>query len=110
MTEREPVPLRDALAGVGRELGMPSPAQLSALLDAWPEVVGTDLARHTSVRSVRDGVLVVATAEPAVAAQFRYLETDVCAAARRLVGPGVVRSVRVVVTGRARPSEPGRFW
>jgi predicted nucleic acid-binding Zn ribbon protein len=93
----EPVPLRDALAGVGRELGIPNPEQLSTLLDAWPELVGSTLADHCQVRSLRDGVLVVAVDSPAVATQVRYLEATVREAADRLAGAGVFRRLQVVV-------------
>jgi hypothetical protein len=93
----EPVPLRDALAGVSRELGLPDPQQLTTLLDAWPDLVGTTLAGHVHVRSLRDGVLVVAVDSPAVATQVRYLEGTVREAADRLVGAGVLRRLQVVV-------------
>jgi predicted nucleic acid-binding Zn ribbon protein len=93
----EPVPLRDSLAGVGRELGLPDPERLTALLDAWPDVIGRTLAPHAHVRSLRDGVLLVAVDEPAFATEVRYRESHVCEKAKRLVGAGVVRSLRVVV-------------
>jgi predicted nucleic acid-binding Zn ribbon protein len=99
----DPVPLRDSLAGVGRDLGMPDPGRLTTLLDAWPEVVGETLAPHAHVRSLRDGVLLVAVDEPAVATQVKYLESHVCEAAAKLVGAGVVRSVRVVVQAPRKP-------
>jgi predicted nucleic acid-binding Zn ribbon protein len=93
----EPVSLREALAGVGQELGIPNPAQLSALLDAWPALVGETLAGHCQVRSLRDGVLVVSVDSPAVATQVRYLEAAVREAADRLAGAGVFRRLQVVV-------------
>jgi predicted nucleic acid-binding Zn ribbon protein len=100
---RDPVPLRDALAGVGRDLGLPDPDHLTALLDAWPGIVGDTLARHATVRSLRDGVLVVAVDSPAVATQVKYLESEVRAAAAKHGGPGVVRRLNVVVQ---TPREP----
>jgi predicted nucleic acid-binding Zn ribbon protein len=95
--------LRDALAGVGRDLGLPDPDELTTLLDAWPQIVGDGLARHATVRSLRDGVLLVAVDEPAVATQVRFLESDVRAAATELVGRGVVRRLQVVVQGARGP-------
>jgi len=93
----EPVVLGDALAALGRELGVPSPATLRALADVWPDVVGGALARHSRVRSVRDGECVVEVDGPAWATQLRYLENDLVERAARACGPGVVSSVRVVV-------------
>jgi Dna[CI] antecedent, DciA len=82
----EPVPLRDALAGVGRELGIPDPDRLTMLLEAWPEIIGTALATHAHVRALRDGVLVVGVDAPAYATEIRYLEQHVRAAYAGLRG------------------------
>jgi predicted nucleic acid-binding Zn ribbon protein len=76
---------------------MPDPTELTAVLDAWPEIVGMDLAHHAHVRSLRDGVLLVAVDEPAFATQLRYLETAVRDGAARVVGRPVIRALRVVV-------------
>ena len=100
----EPVPLRDALAGVGRQLGLPDPDRLTTLLDAWPDIIGEALAPHAHVRSLRDGVLAVSVDAPAFATQVRYLEAHVRDAATRLVGAGIVRSLRVTVQP---PRNPG---
>jgi predicted nucleic acid-binding Zn ribbon protein len=95
----DPQSLRDALAGVGRDLGLPDPERLTALLDAWPDIVGQALAPHAHVRSLRDGVLLVTVDAPAFATEVKYLEAHVRDAAKALVGAGVVRSLRVVVQG-----------
>jgi predicted nucleic acid-binding Zn ribbon protein len=94
---RDPLPLRDALAAAGRDLGLPDPDRLTRLLDAWPQLIGEAIAPHAHVRSLRDGVLLVAVDAPAFATQVRYLEAHVREAASKLVGPGVVRSLRVIV-------------
>jgi predicted nucleic acid-binding Zn ribbon protein len=99
----EPVSLSESLAGVGRNLGLPDPTELTAVLDAWPHLVGADLARHAHVRSLRDGVLLVAVDEPAFATQLRYLESAVRDGATAVVGRPVIRSLRVVVNGPGKP-------
>jgi predicted nucleic acid-binding Zn ribbon protein len=99
----DPVSLSESLAGVGRDLGMPDPTELTAVLDAWPELVGIDVARHAHIRSLRDGVLLVAVDEPAFATQLRYLETEVREGAERVVGRPVIRSLRVVVKAPGKP-------
>jgi predicted nucleic acid-binding Zn ribbon protein len=93
------VSLRESLADVGASLGMPDPDRLTALLDAWPDIVGTTIATHAHVRSLRDGVLLVAVDQPAFATQVRYLEAQVRDHATHLVGAGVVRQMRVIVQG-----------
>jgi predicted nucleic acid-binding Zn ribbon protein len=99
----EPVSLSESLAGVGRDLGLPDPSDLTAVLDAWPELVGTEMARRAQVRSLRDGVLLIAVDEPAFATQLRYLEHAVCEGTTRVVGRPVVRSLRVVVQAPGKP-------
>jgi predicted nucleic acid-binding Zn ribbon protein len=93
------VPLRDALADVAEGLGMPAPAAIGALIEAWPEIVGTALAAHVHVRSVRDGVCTIEVDGPVWATQVRYLGDDLLARVRERLGPGHVTSVRVVVAG-----------
>jgi len=93
----EPVPLSDALAKVGAELGLP-PGDAHGTLDTrWREVMGDDVAAHTHLVSVRDGTLTVAVDDPMWATQLRYLEPAVVARATALLGPGVVTRLRVRV-------------
>jgi predicted nucleic acid-binding Zn ribbon protein len=93
----EPVPLADALAKVGAELGLPEGDAHGALDARWSEVLGVDVAAHARLVSVRDGVLTVAVDDPIWATQLRYLETAVVTRATAVVGPGVVASLRVRV-------------
>jgi predicted nucleic acid-binding Zn ribbon protein len=98
MTRRDdPVPLRDAVAEVGRELGMPSPDAIATVSAAWPKIVGPALAQHTRVRSIRDGQCTVAVDGPAWATQLRYLANDVIAHANEACGAVVVTAMSVVV-------------
>jgi predicted nucleic acid-binding Zn ribbon protein len=102
---REPVQLRDAVAAVGRELGIPAADAFAALTNAWPEVVGAALVAHAEVRSIRDGVCTIAVDGPGWATQLRYAEQQLVERAGRCCGPGVVTSIRVVVTGPDSPAQ-----
>ncbi len=93
----EPRRLRDALAELTADLGLPEPDAFRALATNWQEVVGADLAPHCRLQSVRDGVLRVRVDSAPRATQLRYLETEVVDRASALVGPGVVRAVQVRV-------------
>ena len=99
MGSDEPVPLRDAVAAVGRELGLPAPDQVVTLSEAWPEIAGERFAAHAAVRSVRDGVCTVEVDGPGWATQLRYAEQQLLERAVRHCGPGVVTSIRTVVRG-----------
>jgi predicted nucleic acid-binding Zn ribbon protein len=99
VSTHDPVPLADALAAVGEELGLPSGDAFATLVARWDEVVGSDVAAHAHLESVRDGVATVAVDDPLWASQLRYLETAMVDRAATVVGADVVRAVRV----RVRP-------
>jgi len=93
----EPVPLSDALAKLGAELGL-APGDAHGTLDRrWGEVMGADVAVHTRLVSVREGTLTVAVDDPIWATQLRYLEPAVVTRATALLGPGVVTRLKVRV-------------
>jgi predicted nucleic acid-binding Zn ribbon protein len=99
MTRRDdPVPLRDAVAEVGRELGMPALDAVATLETAWTEIVGDALARHVHVRSIRNGECTIAADGPAWASQLRYLANSIVERANERCGAGVVTSVKVVIS------------
>jgi predicted nucleic acid-binding Zn ribbon protein len=70
---------------------------LTRVVALWRDVVGSVVAEHAQVRSVRDGVCIVTVDAPVWATQLRYLEQGVIERANALLGPGVVSSVKVVV-------------
>jgi predicted nucleic acid-binding Zn ribbon protein len=93
----DPMPLADALAKIGAELGLGPGDAYGALRSRWDEVMGADVAAHAQLVSVRDGVLTVGVTDPIWATQLRYLEPAIVARAGAIVGPDVVRRVRVRV-------------
>jgi predicted nucleic acid-binding Zn ribbon protein len=96
---KDPVPLRDAVAAVGRQLGMPPVDVVSTLEQQWIDIVGATIAEHAQVRSVRDGECTIAVDGPAWATQIRYASSDLVARVNERCGEGSVTSIRVVVTG-----------
>ena len=98
----EPARLRDALAAVGAELGLPRAGVVEALRAAWLDVVGADMAAHASVTALREGVLTVVVDAAPWATQLRYREAELVQWANQVTGPAApVASVRLRV-------EPGR--
>ena len=98
----EPVPLRDAIAAVGRELGLASPEVIETLVAHWLDIVGPAVAEHAQVRSVRDGECTIVVDGPAWATQLRYASGDLIARVNDRCGRGSVASIRVVVSGPAK--------
>ena len=75
----EPVPLADALAKVGAELGLP-PGNVHGTLEArWGEVMGADVAPHARLVSVRDGTLTYIddAGQPLAVTQLALLATNI---------------------------------
>jgi predicted nucleic acid-binding Zn ribbon protein len=93
----EPRPLRDALADVSADLGLPDPDAFGTLVDHWQDLVGDDLAAHSRPGSLHDGVLRVTVDTAPRATQLRYLETRVVEQASQLVGTDLVRAMHVRV-------------
>jgi predicted nucleic acid-binding Zn ribbon protein len=95
----DPVPLRDAIAAVGRELGLPPADVVTTLVEQWEDIVGPAIAAHAEVRSVRDGECTIAVDGPAWATQLRYGSAALLERVNERCGDGAVTSVRVVVSG-----------
>ena len=99
MTRRdEPVPLGEAIAIVGRQLGLPAQDVVATLTAHWADIVGPAIAQHAQVRSVRDGECTIAVDGPAWATQLRYGSSDLVARVNEQCGEGSVTSIRVVVS------------
>jgi predicted nucleic acid-binding Zn ribbon protein len=93
----EPRPLRESLAEVSADLGLPEPDAIAVLIAEWQNLVGADIAPHCRLTSLRDGVLRVTVDTAPHGTQLRYLEGELIARAAALLGPGVVRELRVRV-------------
>ena len=105
MTRRdEPIPLRDAIAIVGRELGIPSPDLVETLVASWVDIVGPAIAAHAHVRSVLNGECTIVVDGPAWATQLRYGSSDLVERVNERCGGGAVTSVKVVVAGPRKTS------
>jgi predicted nucleic acid-binding Zn ribbon protein len=94
---RDPIPLRDAVNAVGRELGLPPSDALGQVSAAWTTVAGTTLAAHSRVRSLRDGEAVIEVENPAWATQIRYLAKDLVEGLDEALGGRVITALQVVV-------------
>jgi predicted nucleic acid-binding Zn ribbon protein len=93
----EPRRLRDSLAEVSADLGLPEPDALALLIEEWERLVGPDVAPHCRLTSLRDGVLRVTVDTAPRGTQLRYLEGELVERASSLLGPDVVRELRVRV-------------
>jgi predicted nucleic acid-binding Zn ribbon protein len=95
----DPVSMREAIAAVGRDLGLAAPDVLATITARWADIVGPAVAAHAQVRSVRDGECTIVVDGPAFATQLRYGSSDLVARVNDRCGEGSVTSIKVVVSG-----------
>jgi predicted nucleic acid-binding Zn ribbon protein len=99
-------PLGSVLREVLGEAALRGGVALGRLVRRWEAVVGPDLARRTTPRGLRDGVLVVASASQPWAVQVRFLAAEIVRAANAELGSEATREVRVVVDPEAWKALP----
>lgn len=95
--EADPVPVGEALAVVGGDLGLGDPATLAVIAAHWTDVVGEAVAGHARLRTLRGGVLTIAVDAPPWATELRYLAGEVRDRISALVASDAVQEVRIVV-------------
>lgn len=101
---RDPVSAGDALADLLAERGWEEQSAVAAVVGRWPELVGAELAGHVVPESFDpgEGLLVLRADSTTWASAVRAQLGALIERVREDVGPGVVRSVRVL--GPAAPS------
>jgi predicted nucleic acid-binding Zn ribbon protein len=77
--------------------GMP----VAELASKWPEIVGERLAAETDPVSLEDGLLTVGATNGPWGAQARFLQEQIRGNADQALGPGKVRSIRIIVRNRS---------
>lgn len=91
--------LEQSLSRLQRNLGFARPDTVRILEAAWSQLVGARLASACRLDSIRDGRLVVAVDDPAVAEHLRWQGADLMAAANDLCGCDAIEAVEF----RVRP-------
>jgi predicted nucleic acid-binding Zn ribbon protein len=100
----DPQPLNAAVDGLLSARGWQERAAVGGVFGKWPEIVGPQLAAHTTPDSFDDGELVVDADSPAWATQVRLLTPQLLKRLAEELGPGTVSKVRV----RGNPSPRGK--
>ena len=93
--QRQPLHLGDSLAGLQRLIGTARPDNLAVLEAHWSQVIGSRLATHCELHSLRHGCLVISTSDGGVAEQLRYMERDLRSAANAVLGGEEITAVEV---------------
>ncbi len=103
----DPQPLTSAIDGLLNQHGWQQRAAMGSVFGRWAEIVGPDLAAHTSPESFTDGELAVTADSTAWATQVRLLAAVLVKRLNDEVGDGSVR--RVKVRGPAPPRQRGAW-
>lgn len=101
----DPQPLTGAIDGLLEGRGWQQRAAMGSVFGRWAEIVGHDLAAHTSPDSFADGELAVLADSTAWATQVRLLAPVLVRRLNEELGDGSVR--RVKVRGPAGPRQRG---
>jgi predicted nucleic acid-binding Zn ribbon protein len=103
----DPQRLAGAIDGLLDTRGWQQQAAMGSVFGRWAEIVGHDLAAHTSPDSFADGELAVTADSTAWATQVRLLASVLVARLNAELGQGTVR--RVKVRGPAPPRQRGAW-
>ncbi len=92
--------LSDSIDGVVRALRGPDVRAAAGMFAGWESAVGPQVAAHARPVVLDQGRLVVEVDEPGWATQLRFLESDLMAKLRPIVGAQPLTSIEVRVVAR----------
>jgi predicted nucleic acid-binding Zn ribbon protein len=103
----DPQPLARAIDGLLTAEGWTLAAATGSVFGRWAQIVGADLAAHTSPQSLTDGELTVSADSTAWATQVRLLAAQLVRRLNSELGDGTVLRVKVTgpVTSARKPGE-----
>jgi predicted nucleic acid-binding Zn ribbon protein len=105
--QNDPQPLAATISGLLDAEGWTLAAATGSVFGRWAQIVGSDLAAHTTPQTLNDGELTVAADSTAWATQLRLLAAQLVKRLNAELGDGTVLRVRVVgpVTGTRQPGQ-----
>jgi predicted nucleic acid-binding Zn ribbon protein len=103
----DPQPLSAAIGGLLEAEGWALAAATGSVFGRWAQIVGADLAAHTTPEALTDGELTVTADSTAWATQVRLLAAQLVRRLNAELGDGTVLRVRVrgPVTSTRKPGE-----
>ncbi len=93
----EPRSLRAGLDAVLRRLGSAPVSSVTELIEAWPRLVGVEVAARSRPLRLAASTLVVEVEEPALVSHLTWQETALCREIRSLLESDEPTSLDVVV-------------
>ncbi|MEW9533700.1 DUF721 domain-containing protein [Microbispora sp. NPDC049125] len=103
----DPLPFGKAIRDLLADRGWEQPVAVGGVFGRWHEIVGPDLAAHTTPESFEDGEVTVAAASTAWATQVRLLASTLVRRLNEELGDGTVTRVKVRGPGAGPRLEGG---
>ncbi|MFN2555564.1 MAG: DUF721 domain-containing protein [Nitriliruptorales bacterium] len=103
---RAPSQVGHVLQGLVERRGWTERLRGAVLFSHWRELVGPELSRRCQPVRLVGGLLVIRAESTVWAAEVAYLVDEIASRAADLMGPGLVRDIRVVV-GPSTATTPG---
>jgi predicted nucleic acid-binding Zn ribbon protein len=104
----DPARLSAAIDGLIADTGWELAVATGSVFGRWAQIVGRDLAGHTTPDRLADGELTVMADSTAWATQLRLLAADLVRKLNAELGDGAVRRVKVLGPGAER-RRPGQW-
>jgi len=104
----DPQPLTTAVDGLLAARGWHQRAAVGGIFGKWPEIVGPQLAAHTTPDSFEDGELTVSADSDAWSAQLRLLTPQLLARLAEELGESTVTRITVRGPSHHRPRRGSR--
>jgi predicted nucleic acid-binding Zn ribbon protein len=104
----DPAPLQAAIGGLIDESGWELDLATGSVFGRWAQIVGPDLAAHTTPQTLADGELIVNADSTAWATQVRLLAAQLVRRLNVELGDGTVRRVQVRGPG-TQAKKPGQW-
>jgi predicted nucleic acid-binding Zn ribbon protein len=102
-----PTPVGETLGAFVRRRGWDERLRGATAWSRWEDIVGPDLSTRCEPVRVAGGTLLVRAENQVWATQLRYLTAQLVTNAERVLGPGTVKEVRIVVGPLERgPTDP----
>jgi predicted nucleic acid-binding Zn ribbon protein len=105
----DPQPLNTAVDSLLSARGWQQRAAVGGIFGKWPEIVGPQLAAHTTPDSFEEGELTVSADSDAWAAQVRLLAPQLLSRLVEELGPATISRIRVQGPSRPRGKRGARW-
>lgn len=93
---RDPRSLSDTLGSLLVQRGWNQDVAVGGVIGRWPQIVGEDIAQHSTAETFENNILTVRAHSTAWATQLKFLAPELMRRIGLEIGDGVVREIRIL--------------